>query len=74
MSSRHARSIRSWAGRLIAAGLGVQLVTFFWLDALSFVLFLALGGTFVGAGIVLFLYGLASAGNATTASTDGERS
>ena len=38
------------------------MVTCFWLDALSFVLFLALGGTLVGAGTLLLPYWLATSG------------
>ena len=38
------------------------MVTCFWLDALSFVLFLALGGTLVGAGTLLLPYWRATSG------------
>lgn len=57
---RRFESMLSGASGLIVSGLVVQLVTCFWLDALSFVLFLALGGTLVGAGTLLFLYWLAT--------------
>ena len=57
-------SMLSWASRLIVSGLVLQLVTCFWLDALSFVLFLTLGGLLTGAGTLLFLYWLATAGTA----------
>ncbi len=62
-----------WASRLIVSGLGIQLVTCFWLDALSFVLFLTVGGVLTGAGAFLFLYWLATVGPEVTASHD-ERS
>lgn len=42
----------SW---LIAGGLAVQLVTCFWVDALSFVLFMAVGGALTAAGVLMFL-------------------
>ena len=61
-------SMLTWASRLIVSGLVVQLVTCFWLDALSFVLFLTVGGLLTGAGILLFLYWLTTAGTAGSAS------
>ena len=48
----------AWASWLLVSGLGVQLVTCFWLHALSFILFLTLGGLLTGAGTLLFLYSL----------------
>ena len=57
-------SMLSWASRFIVSGLVVQLVTCFWLDALSFVVFLMVGGLLTGAGTLLFLYWLATAGAA----------
>lgn len=61
-------SMLSWASRLIVSGLVLQLVTCFWLDALSFVLFLTLGGLLTGAGTLLFLYWLATASAAGSVS------
>ncbi len=49
-----------WSAWLIAGGLVVQLVTCFWVDALAFVLFLAVGGVLTGAGVLMFLYWLAT--------------
>jgi len=60
---RRFEAMLDWASGLIVTGLLVQLVTCFWLDALAFVLFLALGGTLVGAGSLLFLYWLATGGD-----------
>jgi hypothetical protein len=59
-------SMLSWASGLIISGLGVQLVTCFWLHALSFVLFLTLGGLLTVAGTLLFLYWLATTGSHVT--------
>ena len=50
----------AWASWLLVSGLGVQLVTCFWLHALSFILLLTLGGLLTGAGTFLFLYSLAT--------------
>ncbi len=49
-----------WSAWLIAGGLVVQLVTCFWVDALAFVVFLAVGGVFTGAGVLVFLFWLAT--------------
>lgn len=51
------RRIR-WAGFLVALGLLVQLVTFLWVHALAFSVFLAVGCPLVAAGIVVFLLSL----------------
>ncbi len=48
------------AAALIVVGLLVQLVTCFWIDALSFVLFLTVGGSLTAAGTLFFLYWLAA--------------
>lgn len=59
-----------WSAWLIASGLLVQLVTCFWVDALSFVLFLAVGGALTGAGVLVFLYWLATGEAGTHASRE----
>ena len=46
-------------GGLIVAGLLVELATLFWTHALSFLLFTSVGVGLVGAGILLYLIGLA---------------
>lgn len=48
------------AAALIVVGLLVQLVTCFWIDALSFVLFLTVGGSLTAGGTLFFLYWLAA--------------
>ncbi len=48
-------SMLGQAGWLIAGGLVVQLATCFWIDALSFVLFLTVGGALTVAGVLVFL-------------------
>jgi hypothetical protein len=53
------RSIR-WAGFLIAIGLIVQLATFVWIHPLAFITFAVIACPLVGAGVLLFLYSLAS--------------
>ncbi len=50
----------NWAAALIVGGLLVQLVTCFWIDALSFMLFLTAGGSLTAAGTLFFLYWLAA--------------
>lgn len=47
----------SW---LLGAGLVVQLVTCFWNDALSFVIFGAAGGLLTAGGTLIFLMWLAA--------------
>lgn len=66
---RRFETMVAWAGRLIVAGLVLQLATCFWLNALAFVLFLALGGALVGSGSLLFLYWLATGGDASSATS-----
>lgn len=45
---------------LVSAGLLVEVVTLFWSHPLTFVAFIALGGTLVGMGIMLYLYSIVS--------------
>jgi hypothetical protein len=51
------RNIR-WSGRLIVAGLIVQMLSLLWTHPLAFVCFLLVGCPLVGAGILFFLYSL----------------
>ena len=51
--------VRRAAG-LIAAGLVVELVSLYWNDALSFILFSGVSAVLTGAGIVLYLYVVAT--------------
>ena len=48
------------AGIIIAVGLLVQLATLYWSHPLAFVLFIVLGGTLVGVGVLLYLYSIVS--------------
>jgi hypothetical protein len=47
-----------WSGRLIAAGLIVQMLTLLATHPLAFICFALIGCPLVGAGIILFLYSL----------------
>lgn len=55
MKARTFESMIGRAGALIVGGLLVQLATCFWVDALAFVLFLAVGGALTGVGVLIFL-------------------
>ena len=50
------------SGLLVILGLGIQLVTLFWNHPLSFMLFLLVGCPLTAAGMVVYLYSLASHG------------
>ncbi len=45
-----------WAGRLLAAGLLIELPTLLWPHTVSFFLFLGGGALLAGAGVVLYLF------------------
>ena len=47
-----------WSGRLIAAGLIVQMLTLLAKHPLAFICFAMVGCPLVGAGILVFLYSL----------------
>jgi hypothetical protein len=49
-----------WAGFLIAAGLIVQLTTLIWIHPLAFIAFSVIACPLIAAGVLLFLYSLAS--------------
>jgi hypothetical protein len=53
------RRIR-WSGILIVVGLVVQILTLPWTHPLAFMCFLLVGCPLVGAGILVYLYSLAS--------------
>ena len=53
------RRIR-WSGMLVVAGLVVQMLTLLWTHPLAFMAFILIGCPLVGAGILLYLYSLAS--------------
>ena len=51
-----------WAGYLVTAGLVVQIGSSWWQHPLSFIVFLAVACPLVVAGVLLFLWTIASAG------------
>ena len=53
------RRIR-WSGLLVVVGLVVQMFTLLWTHPLAFMAFILVGCPLVGAGILLYLYSLAS--------------
>ncbi|HTR48603.1 MAG TPA: hypothetical protein VMM16_14570 [Verrucomicrobiae bacterium] len=55
------RRIR-WSGILIGAGLIIQMLSLLWTHPLAFVAFLLIGCPLVAAGILFYLYSLASHG------------
>ena len=57
------RRIR-WSGLIIALGLVIQTGTLFWTHPLAFMAFLLIGCPLVAAGLLLYLYSLASQGQA----------
>jgi hypothetical protein len=48
------------SGILISGGLLLEVTTLFWAHPLTFVAFIVLGGSLVGAGILLYLYAVVS--------------
>ena len=50
------------SGLLIAAGLGVELPTFFWNHPVSFFLFAVPGAGLMSAGMLLYLWSVATRG------------
>jgi hypothetical protein len=59
MATSIERRIR-WSAMLIVVGLIVQMLTLPWTHPLAFVCFLLVGCPLVGAGILVYLYSLAS--------------
>ena len=53
------RRIR-WSGMLVVAGLVVQMLTLLWTHPLAFMCFILVGCPLVAAGILFYLYSLAS--------------
>jgi hypothetical protein len=53
------RRIR-WSGILVVAGLVVQMLTLLWTHPLAFMCFILVGCPLVAAGILFYLYSLAS--------------
>jgi len=48
------------SGLLVSLGLIVEAVTLFWSHPTAFLAFLLLGGTLVAAGVLLYLFSIAS--------------
>jgi hypothetical protein len=46
------------SGVLSVLGLLTEVVSLFWVHPIAFIVFFAVGGTLLGAGVVLFLYTL----------------
>jgi hypothetical protein len=55
--SRLERRLRLASG-MVGAGLAVEAITLYWTHPLVFVVFLMLGGSLVGLGILLFLWSI----------------
>ena len=53
------------AGRLLTVGLLVEAVCLLWARPLAFIVLVAVGGFLCAAGIVVYLYSLVSASDAT---------
>ncbi len=51
-----------WSGRLLTAGLLVQVVTLLWSHPMAFLVFIGLGGSMVSAGVVLYLFAISGRG------------
>lgn len=49
------------SGILVGLGLAVEALTMAWSHPTAFLVFLLLGGTMVGLGVLLYLYSIASA-------------
>jgi len=62
-----------WSGLIIALGLIVQSCTLFWTHPLSFMAFLLIGCPLVAAGILLYLYSLASHHHPSGAESEAPR-
>ncbi len=59
------------SGILILVGLGAELLSFAWPRPAAFIVFLVVSGTFLLAGMVLFLFSIA-AGPAASTTPHGE--
>jgi hypothetical protein len=48
------------SGIFLILGLCTEAVSLFWVHPIAFIAFFVVGGTFLGAGVLLFLYSLVS--------------
>ncbi len=55
------RRLLQVSSSLIIVGLLIELVTLLWFDPLSFLLFIFIGATLIGLGIVVYLISLVAA-------------
>ena len=46
------------SGGLLIIGLCIEAISLFWIHPLAFLAFFVIGGTFLGAGVLLFLYSI----------------
>ena len=46
------------SGGLLIVGLCIEAISLFWVHPLAFLAFFVIGGTFLAAGVLLFLYSL----------------
>jgi hypothetical protein len=46
------------SGILLVTGLCTEAVSLFWVHPIAFIVFFVVGGTLLGAGVLLFLYSL----------------
>ena len=58
LSANQLEKRRQVAGILIVLGLVIEALCLIWATPIAFVIFVAIGGLFMFAGIVLFLYSL----------------
>jgi polyferredoxin len=48
------------SGILLVLGLCTEMISLTWVHPIAFILFFVVGGAFLGAGVLLFLYSLVS--------------
>jgi hypothetical protein len=46
------------SGILLVIGLCIEAISLFWIHPLAFLAFFVIGGSFLGAGVLLFLYSI----------------
>ena len=60
LSANHLERLRQVAGIFIVLGLVIEALCLIWSTPIAFVIFVAIGGLLMFAGIALFLYSLVS--------------
>lgn len=61
------------SGGLLIAGLCIEAISLFWIHPLAFLAFFVIGGTFLGAGILLFLYSIVFHPSPTNGNDSGSK-